>query len=126
MRKALVVWGGWQGHEPEQCAHIVADLLREDDFTVEVTGDLGIFGSPTLAQADLLVPIITGETLEKPHAAALVEAVRGEQGSPAITAPLPRPSRKARLSDMFPASPGWPIPAISSTSVSPSPARTIQ
>jgi len=80
MRKALVVWGGWQGHEPEQCAHIVADLLREDDFAVEVTGDLGIFGSPALAQADLLVPIITGETLEKPHAAALVEAVRGGLG----------------------------------------------
>jgi type 1 glutamine amidotransferase len=80
MRKALVVWGGWQGHEPEQCADIVADLLREDDFTVEVTGDLGVFGSPTLAKADLLVPIITGETLEKPHAAALVEAVRGGLG----------------------------------------------
>lgn len=80
MRKALVVWGGWQGHEPEQCADIVADLLREDDFAVEVTGDLGVFGSPTLAKTDLLVPIITGETLEKPHAAALVEAVRGGLG----------------------------------------------
>ena len=86
MRKALVVWGGWQGHEPEQCAHIVADLLREDGFMVEVTGDLGIFGSPTLAKADLLVPIITGETLEKPHASALVEAVR------AVMAGKPQPA----------------------------------
>ncbi|MGO4119409.1 hypothetical protein ACEQ6C_40455, partial [Rhizobium ruizarguesonis] len=65
MASAFDVWGGWQGHEPEQCADIVADLLREDDFTVEVTGDLGVFGSQTLAKADLLVPIITGETLEK-------------------------------------------------------------
>lgn len=80
MKRAIIVWGGWQGHEPEQCADIVADLLREDGFAVEVTGDLGIFASPQLAKADLLVPVITGETLEKPHAAALVEAVRGGLG----------------------------------------------
>lgn len=80
MKKAIIVWGGWQGHEPEQCAGIVAELLREDGFAVEVTGDLGIFASPQLAKADLLVPIITGETLEKPHASALVEAVRGGLG----------------------------------------------
>ena len=80
MKKAIIVWGGWQGHEPEQCAGIVAELLREDGFAVDVTGDLGIFASPQLAKADLLVPIITGETLEKPHASALVEAVRGGLG----------------------------------------------
>lgn len=80
MKKAIIVWGGWQGHEPEQCAGIVADLLREDGFAVEVTSDLGIFASPQLAKADLLVPVITGETLEKPHASALVEAVRGGLG----------------------------------------------
>ena len=80
MKKAIIVWGGWQGHEPEQCAGIVADLLREDGFAVEVTGDLGIFASLQLAKADLLVPVITGETLEKAHASALVEAVRGGLG----------------------------------------------
>ena len=80
MRKAIIVWGGWQGHEPEQCADIVGDLLREDGFAVEVTGDLGIFGSPLLAQADLLVPVITGESLEKAHADALLDAVRGGLG----------------------------------------------
>ncbi|MFS8145965.1 hypothetical protein ATY78_24030 [Rhizobium sp. R635] len=80
MKKAIIVWGGWQGHEPEQCAGIVGNLLREDGFAVEVTGDLGIFASPQLAKADLLVPVITGEALEKAHAEALVEAVRGGLG----------------------------------------------
>jgi uncharacterized protein len=60
MRKAIIVWGGWSGHEPEESAHRVAELLREDDFAVEVTGDLGIFGSASIASADLLVPVITG------------------------------------------------------------------
>jgi type 1 glutamine amidotransferase len=76
MRKAIIVWGGWQGHEPEQCAEVVAELLRADGFGVEVTGDLGILGSPTIARADLLVPIVTGEKIEKAHADALVQMVR--------------------------------------------------
>jgi len=80
MRKAIIVWGGWSGHEPEECAQIVGELLQEDGFAVEVTGDLGIFGSSVIAKADLLVPVITGETIEKAHAAALVEAVRGGLG----------------------------------------------
>lgn len=80
MRKAIIVWGGWQGHEPEACAAIVGEMLRQDGFAVEITGDLGIFASQAVAQADLLVPIITGETIEQKHAEALVEAVRGGLG----------------------------------------------
>jgi len=80
MRRAIIVWGGWQGHEPEQCAEIVGDMLRQDGFAVEITADLGIFGSPALPQADLLVPIITGESIEQKHAEALVQAVRGGLG----------------------------------------------
>jgi type 1 glutamine amidotransferase len=80
MRKAIIVWGGWQGHEPEQCAGIVSELLAEDGFQAEVTSDLGIFGSPVLAEVDLLIPIITGEVLEKAHAETLVKAVRGGLG----------------------------------------------
>ncbi len=80
MRKAIIVWGGWSGHEPEPCANIVGELLREDGFAVEITNDLDIFGSPQLTGADLLVPVITGEKLERPHADALVKAVRGGLG----------------------------------------------
>jgi type 1 glutamine amidotransferase len=80
MRKAVIIWGGWQGHEPEQCAEIVGEMLRQDGFAVEITADLGVFGSAALPQADLLVPIITGESIEQRHAEALVEAVRGGLG----------------------------------------------
>ncbi|KQV70193.1 ThuA domain-containing protein [Rhizobium sp. Root1220] len=80
MRKAVIVWGGWNGHEPEQCAEVVGALLQEDGFAIEITGDLDIIGSPRLARTDLLVPIITGEKIEKPHADALVEAVRNGMG----------------------------------------------
>ncbi len=80
MRKAIIVWGGLKTHEPQECAGITGELLREDGFSVEITGDLGIFGSPNIAAADLLVPVITGEKLERAHADALVGAVRGGLG----------------------------------------------
>ena len=32
MREALIVWGGWSGHEPEKGAHIVAGMLEAQDF----------------------------------------------------------------------------------------------
>ena len=28
-KKALVVWGGWEGHEPKQCADVFIPLLKE-------------------------------------------------------------------------------------------------
>ena len=28
-KKALMVWGGWDGHEPDQCVDIFAPYLRE-------------------------------------------------------------------------------------------------
>jgi type 1 glutamine amidotransferase len=80
MRKALIVWGGWLGHEPEQCAGIIGEMLREDGFAVEITADLGIFASSTVAKADLLVPVITGGDIAEVDAKALVEAVRDGLG----------------------------------------------
>ena len=29
MREALIVWGGWDGHEPDKVAALFADWLRE-------------------------------------------------------------------------------------------------
>ncbi len=33
-RNALIVWGGWEGHQPDQCAAIVEKFLVEDGFRV--------------------------------------------------------------------------------------------
>lgn len=30
MRAALIVWCGWSGREPEQCAAIIHDMLEDD------------------------------------------------------------------------------------------------
>jgi type 1 glutamine amidotransferase len=106
MRKAIIVWGGWQGHEPEECAGIVGEMLAQDGFTTEVTNDLGIFCSPAVADADLLVPIITGEMLEKPTLKRSSKPSVAVLASAGITARSRPRSRRARHSAMSQVSPG--------------------
>jgi len=40
MKKAVMVWGGWDGHEPKQCADVFAPILRDKGFEVEVSDTL--------------------------------------------------------------------------------------
>lgn len=60
MKKALIVWGGWDGHEPEQVAGIFADILRNHQFAVEVSDTLEAFADgEKLLGLDLIVPVWT-------------------------------------------------------------------
>ena len=36
MRQALIVWGGWEGHEPRQGAEVIQAFLEEDGFDVRL------------------------------------------------------------------------------------------
>lgn len=76
MREALIVWGGWQGHEPEQCAGIIAGMLEEDGFKVRMETSTKAFADPGLARHSLIVPIYTMSKIEKDEAANLSMAVR--------------------------------------------------
>ena len=65
MREALIVWGGWAGHEPEQCASIVEKMLSGQGFKVHVETSTRAFANPLLAQMSLIVPICTQIKIEK-------------------------------------------------------------
>ena len=80
MKKALIVWGGWHGHEPEQCAHIVRDMLLKNDFEVRLETQTAAFADPALALLDLIVPIFTMSKIEKEECANLTAAVRSGVG----------------------------------------------
>lgn len=80
MGDALIVWGGWSGHEPEQCAAIVAEMLKEEGFTVSVETSTRAFSDPGLADLSLIVPIYTMSKIEKDEVANLSQAVRGGVG----------------------------------------------
>lgn len=79
-RRALIVWGGWHGHEPEACATIVAGDLREAGFDVAVETKTSVFLSADLPRFDLVIPLHTMSKIEKPEVAALNAAIRGGVG----------------------------------------------
>jgi uncharacterized protein len=80
MKHALIVWGGWAGHEPEACAHIVAGLLKPHGFHARLETSTQAFADPALKEFDLIVPIYTMAKIEKAEATNLSNAVRAGVG----------------------------------------------
>ena len=77
MREALIVWGGWSGHESEQCAKIVSDMLEGDGFKVYVETTTEAFADPSIRDLSRIVPIITMSKIEKEEVQNLTKAVVG-------------------------------------------------
>ncbi|MEO8883522.1 MAG: ThuA domain-containing protein [Devosia sp.] len=75
MREALIVWGGWSGHEPEQCAAIIRGMLEEDGFKVYVENTTEAFADPSIKDLSLIVPIFTMSKIEKEELSMLTTAV---------------------------------------------------
>ncbi|AQZ49691.1 MAG: ThuA domain-containing protein [Martelella sp.] len=80
MREALIVWGGWSGHEPEECAHIIRDMLQEDGFKVYLEHSTEAFADPQIKDLSLIVPIMTMSKIEKEEVKNLSAAVEGGVG----------------------------------------------
>jgi uncharacterized protein len=80
MREALIVWGGWSGHEPEQCASIIAGMLEEEGLKVAIENSTEAFADPALSDMSLVVPICTMSKIEKEELGNLTKAVRGGVG----------------------------------------------
>ena len=81
MKKALLVWGGWAGHEPEQCVKIFAPLLREQDFEVEISDTLDAYLNPEKMIAySLISQVWTMGTITKEQEQGLLNAIKGGVG----------------------------------------------
>ena len=81
MRQALIVWGGWDGHEPERCARIMEKALAEDGFGVEVAHTLDVYlDSARMRTLDLVVPVWTMGTITAEQETGLLSAVRDGVG----------------------------------------------
>ena len=80
MREALIVWGGWSGHEPETGAHIVAGMLKDQGFEVYIENTTEAFADPAIADMSLIVPIYTMSKIEKEELVNLTRAVQSGVG----------------------------------------------
>jgi len=77
MSKALYVWGGWKGHEPEQCKDVVVPWMREAGFEVNVQDTLDAYlEADKMAQYDVIVQCWTMGEISKEQSAALLDTVQ--------------------------------------------------
>lgn len=66
VKKALIVWGGWDGHQPDQVAEIFRGMLTKEGFEVEVSDTLESFADvEKLKSLDLIIPVWTMGKIDK-------------------------------------------------------------
>ncbi|CAG7649037.1 ThuA domain-containing protein [Paenibacillus allorhizosphaerae] len=81
MKQALIVWGGWLGHEPKEVADIFNEVLGEQGFEVEVSDTLDVFNDKEkLLALDLIVPVWTMGKISKEQAGNVSVAVQSGVG----------------------------------------------
>lgn len=80
-RKALVVYGGWDGHTPKPCADLFAPWLAEQGFDVKVADTLEIYEDEEYMKSlSLIVPIWTMGNLSGAQSKGLLAAVKSGVG----------------------------------------------
>jgi len=81
MKKALFVWGGWAGHQPRECAELMASVLEREGFQVELANTLDVFlDKEKLAGLSLIVPVWTMGELTSEQGTGLLAAVQAGVG----------------------------------------------
>ena len=80
-KKALIVQGGWEGHEPEQVARIYKEILEAENFEVEISDTLDAYADvEKLKTLDLIVPNWTMGEIKKKYVQNVSEAVSNGVG----------------------------------------------
>lgn len=81
MKTALIVWGGWDGHQPKECAEIFAKVLSESSFSVDMRDSLAIFSdAEKMRTYDLIVPDWTGGDISAEEESGLLGAIYAGSG----------------------------------------------
>jgi type 1 glutamine amidotransferase len=80
-RRALIVYGGWEGHSPREVAALFEGMLREAGFQVEVSDSLeSLADEKHLRSLSLIVPHWTMGKIQPQHLKAVLAAVESGVG----------------------------------------------
>jgi len=81
MKKALMVWGGWPGHEPKQCVDVFAPFLEAQGYDLEISDTLDTYLNVEKMKAlDLVVPVWTMGKITREQEQGLLDAVKSGVG----------------------------------------------
>lgn len=80
-KKALINWGGWDGHEPDLCAKVVAAVLSGEGYDVEISDTLDTYlDKEKMESLSLVVPIWTMRKSTWEQISGLLNAVKSGVG----------------------------------------------
>jgi type 1 glutamine amidotransferase len=79
-KKVLFVWGGWDGHEPQQCRDIFVPWMESEGAEVKVSDTLDAYLEMDKGKLDLIIQIWTMGTIEGEQEKALLDAVSSGVG----------------------------------------------
>ena len=76
MKSALIVRGGWEGHQPKETSDLFIPFLESHGFDVRVEESTAIYADETfMAKVDLIVQVITFGALTEAESDGLERAV---------------------------------------------------
>jgi type 1 glutamine amidotransferase len=80
-RSALIVRGGWDGHQPRETTDLFVPFLEEHGFSVAIEESPDVYAdAERMAGLDLVVQVVTMSTISKEALAGLIAAVRAGTG----------------------------------------------
>lgn len=81
MKNALMVWGGWDGHEPGQCVDVFAPFLQEQGYDVRIADSLDVYlDEPYMKSLNLVVPVWTMGEITGDQENGLLQAIESGVG----------------------------------------------
>ena len=81
MKSALMVWGGWEGHEPKQCVDVFAPFLQEQGFEVRISDSMDVYlEEDYMKSLSVVVPVWTMGSITGEQEEGLLEAVKSGVG----------------------------------------------
>jgi type 1 glutamine amidotransferase len=80
-RTALIISGGWEGHQPEAVAKVLAQVLEKNGVKVIHARDLSVLADPTaLSGVGLIIMNWTMGSIEQPALLGLQQAIQSGTG----------------------------------------------
>jgi len=80
-KRALVVRGGWEGHQPVAATDLFLPFLRDNGYEVQIEGSPAVYADTgTMRATDLILQCVTMSTIERDQVAGLRAAVQAGTG----------------------------------------------
>ena len=80
-KRALITWGGWDGHQPDQTSQIMGDVLKDAGYAVDIENSLDpLTDEEYIGSLDLLIPNWTMAQISNEQTMGLLKAIRAGCG----------------------------------------------